>query len=281
MQYATQYISTISEVNFPPTKKKKKPTEICAKKDGNRLRRMAASDDDGYMKSSTKEEPRWPALRMSSVSACSSNQRAQRENIGRELRWANRTVRLLVTASRGAASLLPLMICTTAPPMGRKTLLLLVPLYCECPGAIWHHSAVRWAVIQPGLADCQCRGPPLLMHIVVVVVVVGRGGFFISSFSGRATGESALNLSVMLLTFNVFHGPADCSLQTGLNHLVFRALRCEPLNLKGKHLSAYVPACHFDCISVCFLSLLDKPRTRSKQAAASYLYELIRTSLIR
>lgn len=38
---------------------------------------------------------------------------------------------------------------------------------------------------------------------------VGRGGgdFFISSFSGRATGESALNPSVVLLTFNVLMNP--------------------------------------------------------------------------
>lgn len=55
---------------------------------------------------------------------------------------------VLVTASRGAASLLPLLICTAAPPMGRQTLKLLVPLYCERPGAIWHHSAVRWAAIR-------------------------------------------------------------------------------------------------------------------------------------
>lgn len=69
-------------------------------------------------------------------------------------------------------SLLPLLICTAAPPMGRQTLLLLAPLYCERPGAIWHHAAVRWAVIQPGLADCQWRGLPLLMQIV------GGGGLF-------------------------------------------------------------------------------------------------------
>lgn len=72
---------------------------------------------------------------------------------------------VLVTSSRGAATLLPLLICTIAPPMGRQTLLLLVQLYCERPGAIWHHSAVRWAVIQPGLADCQWRGLLLLMQM--------------------------------------------------------------------------------------------------------------------
>lgn len=80
--YKRTYILIISEANFTT----KKNTEVCAKKDGKRLRRMAASDDDGYMKSSTNGELRWSVLRMSSVSACSSNQRAQTENIGRELR---------------------------------------------------------------------------------------------------------------------------------------------------------------------------------------------------
>lgn len=74
---------------------------------------------------------------------------------------------VLVTVFRSAASLLPLLICTTAPPMGRQSLLLLVPLYCKCPGAMWHHSAVRWTVIQPGPADCQGRGLLLLRQKVM------------------------------------------------------------------------------------------------------------------
>lgn len=43
--------------------------------------------------------------------------------------------------------------------MGRTPLLLFqFPVHCECPGATWHHSAVRCPVIQPSLTDCQCTG---------------------------------------------------------------------------------------------------------------------------
>lgn len=49
--------------------------------------------------------------------------------------------------------------------MGQQTLLLLFPVYCECPGATWHHSAVRCPVIQPSLTDCQCRGLQVLMQM--------------------------------------------------------------------------------------------------------------------
>lgn len=77
----------------------------------------------------------------------------------------------------GAASLLPLLICTADPPTGRRTLLMLFPPYCECPAATWHRSAVRCAVIRPGLTDCQCRGLLLLMQME------GRGWVVGGNFS--------------------------------------------------------------------------------------------------
>lgn len=85
------------------------------------------------------------------------------------------------------------------------------------------------------LADCQCGGLPLLMHMVVIVG--GGGDFFISSFSGRATGESALNPSVVLFNFQRFHGPARAGCR--LNSLQFNFRSSElrganPLNLERK-----------------------------------------------
>lgn len=49
--------------------------------------------------------------------------------------------------------------------MVQQTLPLLLAVYCECPGATWHHSSVRCPVIQPSLTDYQCRGLPVLMQM--------------------------------------------------------------------------------------------------------------------
>lgn len=154
---------------------------------------------------------------------------------------------------RGAASLLPLLICTAAPPMGRKTLLLLVLLYCERPRAIWHCSGVRWAVIQPGFADCQCGGLPVLMHMVVMVGG-WRGGLFHFLFLRQS--HRWICFEPVCRAFNVQRFRAadwtHCSLTWSSE------LRgANPLNLERKHLSA--SACHFDCISVCFIHRLINP----------------------
>lgn len=216
---------------------------------------MAVSDDDGYMKSSTNGELRWSVLRMSSVSACSSNQRAQTENIGRELRWANRTVGFWWQRP-GVQHLY--CHCWFAP---------LLPRWDGRPLSCSSRSIVNVLELsdttrlsgelpsEPGLADCQCRGLLLLMQMVVWE----GGDVFISSssFSGRATGDSALNPSVML--FYLFTFSKTCvwiitRRAADWTHLVFWMLRCKPLNLRRKHLSA--PVCPFDCISVCFFNCL-------------------------
>lgn len=108
---------------------------------------------------------------------------------------------VLVTASRGEASLSPLLICTVAPRWDGR------PFCCSS----------RSIVNTPELSDTTGL-PGELSSNRAGLITSAEGSryslqmvwwgedFFISpsSFSGRATGDSALNLSLTLLTFQVF-----------------------------------------------------------------------------
>lgn len=85
------------------------------------------------------------------------------------------------------------------------------------PALLW----TPWSYLTPLGRQVSChptRPCWLPVERAAVTHADSGGDFFISSssFSGRATGESALNLSVMLLTFYVFRAAdwSNCSLTT-------------------------------------------------------------------